>query len=61
MFWRNIMQKQEAINELIQYILLTERDSHINNPRRSEKDKLENAKKIQKKLNDLSEKITKEY
>lgn len=61
MFWRNIMQKQEAINELIQYILLTERDSYINNPRRSEKDKLENAKKIQKKLNDLSEKITKEY
>ena len=57
----NIMQKQEAINELIQYILLTERDSYINNPRRSEKDKLENAKKIQKKLNDLSEKITKEY
>lgn len=55
------MQKQEAINELIQYILLTERDSYINNPRRSEKDKLENAKKIQKKLNDLSEKITKEY
>ena len=33
----NIMQKQEAVNELLKYILLTEKDSYINNPRRLEK------------------------
>lgn len=60
-FWRNIMQKQEAVNELLKYILLTEKDSYINNPRRLEKDKQENAKKIQKKLTDLAGKITEEY
>ena len=31
------MQKQEAVNELLKYILLTEKDSYINNPRRLEK------------------------
>ncbi|MCH4443585.1 hypothetical protein [Staphylococcus haemolyticus] len=55
------MQKQEAVNELLKYILLTEKDSYINNPRRLEKDKQENAKKIQKKLTDLAGKITEEY
>lgn len=55
------MQKQEAVNELLKYILLTEKDSYINNPRRLEKDKQENAKKTKKKLTDLAGKITEEY
>lgn len=55
------MQKQEAVNELLKYILLTEKGSYINNPRRLEKDKQENAKKTQKKLTDLAGKITEEY
>ena len=51
------MQKQEAVNELLKYILLTEKDSYINNPRRLEKDKQENAKNTEK-LTDLAGKIT---
>lgn len=54
------MQKQEAVNELLKYILLTEKDSYINNPRRLEKDKQENAKNTEK-LTDLAGKITEEY
>lgn len=51
------MVTQENINELIKYILKTEQTSLRENPKYDEAVRRNNIKKIEKKLNEIVEKI----
>lgn len=54
------MQKQEAINELIKYVLRSEKESIEENTKRGNAELKKVSKKISKKLDELSENIIKE-
>lgn len=53
------MQKQEAVTELIKYILRCEKDTLRENPKREQADVKKITKKVEKKLDELSEYIIK--
>lgn len=54
------MINQEKVNELIKYILKTEQLAHRENPKYDEAIRRKNIKKIEKKLDEIAEKILKE-